>query len=149
MVKKKKAKTNTYKIINVSSLEISFWVVFITHKLLYNFTHPIFELKQWLQVTVLDQKLCVYPFGLCLLPPYRLLHHVTLLVGPLAFNMTHYAGGTPKTYYYPYSWTKVSTPHVLSNTITQFLHELHLIWCVMVMLLNVGKSFPRTPTFYL
>ncbi|XP_023898550.1 serine carboxypeptidase-like 18 [Quercus suber] len=27
-------------------------------------------------------------------------------IGPLAFNMTHYAGGIPKTYYYPYSWTK-------------------------------------------
>ncbi|KAB1208311.1 Serine carboxypeptidase-like 18 [Morella rubra] len=29
--------------------------------------------------------------------------------GPLAFNITSYAGGLPQTYYYPYSWTKSSS----------------------------------------
>lgn len=28
--------------------------------------------------------------------------------GPLAFNITHYEGGLPQTYYYPYSWTKTA-----------------------------------------
>ncbi|XP_062177238.1 serine carboxypeptidase-like 17 [Alnus glutinosa] len=29
--------------------------------------------------------------------------------GPLAFNLTDFAGGLPKTYYYPYSWTRTAS----------------------------------------
>lgn len=28
--------------------------------------------------------------------------------GPLAFDVTDYEGGVPNTYYYPYSWSRVS-----------------------------------------
>ncbi|KAG7976579.1 hypothetical protein I3843_06G156800 [Carya illinoinensis] len=30
-------------------------------------------------------------------------------IGPLAFNLTDYEGGIPKTYYYPYSWTRTAS----------------------------------------